>query len=177
LMTINVLDPIDVSFAVPEQNIGAVRSALQASKVDVHTNVADTEGQQRDLVGKLTFIDNTVDTTTGTIRLRARFDNHARVLWPGQFVTASLALQSDPNAIVVPASAIQHGPAGTYVYVVDAQSSAEQRAVQVVRTTEMDAMVIGVIDGEQVVTDGQSRLTSGSHVVVGNAERVAGSAK
>jgi multidrug efflux system membrane fusion protein len=177
LTTLNVLDPIDVSFAVPEQNIAPVRAALHAGKVDVHASVTDSEGGQRDLIGKLTFVDNAIDSATGTIRLRARFDNATRALWPGQFVTTSIALSSDPNAIVVPASAIQHGPAGTYVYVVDAQSNAEQRTVQVLRTTETDAMVIGVAVDEQVVTDGQSRLTSGSHVALSTPQRLVGAEK
>jgi membrane fusion protein, multidrug efflux system len=164
LTTLNVLDPIDISFAVPEQYVGSLRAALGGGTVEVHASTTDNEQKPLDLVGKLVFIDNSVDTTTGTIRLRARFENRTRALWPGQFVTTMLPLTNDPNSIVVPNAAIQHGPSGAYVFVVKSDSTAEQRAVQVLRTTDADAMVIGVESGETIVTDGQSRLEPGSKV-------------
>lgn len=166
LTTLNVLDPIDVTFAVPEQNIGSLRSLLRAGASVVHAATSDDQGKEIDLTGKLVFIDNAVDPATGTIRLRARFDNRNRALWPGQFVTTMLPLTNDPNSIVVPNVAVQHGPTGAYVFVVTNDMKAEQRTVQVLRATDSDSMVVGVTEGEQVVVDGQSRLSQGSRVTL-----------
>jgi multidrug efflux system membrane fusion protein len=173
LTTLNVLNPIDVSFAVPEQYVGSLRAALAADTVPVHAATTDSEQKPLDLVGKLVFIDNAVDTATGTIRLRARFDNRARALWPGQFVTTTLPLSNDPNSIVVPNAAIQHGPSGTYFFVVNNQATAELRTVQVLRTTDTDAIVVGIEAGETIVTDGQSRLAPGDKVALRSVQQLA----
>jgi multidrug efflux system membrane fusion protein len=115
--------------------------------------------------GVLTFIDNAVDTTTGTVQLKARFQNGDGMLWPGQFVATSLRLYVEDNALVVPAQSVLTGQRGTYVYVIDSASKADQRFVTVERTAGNVAVITdGLIDGERVVTDGQSRLTPGAPV-------------
>jgi multidrug efflux pump subunit AcrA (membrane-fusion protein) len=117
--------------------------------------------------GSLTFIDNQVDTTTGTVLLKATFGNGAGTLWPGQFVATTLRLFVEQNALVVPAQAVMTGQQGTYVYLVDASGTAQQRPVAVERTSANRAVIAsGLAEGDQVVTDGQSRLTPGSKVTV-----------
>ena len=176
LTTLNVLDPIDVTFAVPEQNIDSLRLARRAG-TEVRVTTADNTNaivsKHAEWVGKLTFIDNSVDAATGTIRLRARFDNSDRILWPGEFVTTTLPLSSEADSIVVPNVAIQQGPSGAYVFVIK-DSAAEQRSIQVLKTTETDSAVAGVAEGEQIVTDGQSRLNPGSTVSLQQRQRLAG---
>ena len=107
-----------------------------------------------------------MDSASGTIRLRAHVDNRERVLWPGQFVTVDLSLADEPAAPVVPSIAVQQGPDGPYVFVVDGSLVAEQRRIAVTRTADADALVTGVQPGEQVVVDGQSRLAPGTRVSI-----------
>jgi len=122
--------------------------------------------------GTLTFIDNAVDTTTGTVMLKASFPNQDGTLWPGQFAAVSMRLFIEPNALVVPAGAVVTGQEGTYVYVVDSTNAAQQRRVAVERTAGGLAVIsTGLKDGEQVVTSGQSRLTQGAAVTT--AQRTA----
>jgi len=122
--------------------------------------------------GTLTFIDNAVDTTTGTVMLKASFPNQDGTLWPGQFAAVSMRLFVEPNALVVPAGAVLTGQEGTYVYVVDSTNAAQQRRVAVERTAGGLAVIsTGLKDGEQVVTSGQSRLTQGAAVTT--AQRTA----
>ncbi len=116
--------------------------------------------------GNLLFIDNSVDTTTGTIRLWSIFQNEKRLLWPGQFVTVALNLVQEPNVIVVPSSAVQNGQQGQYVYVVKADNTVEVRTVTVQRTANNSSVVEGVEPGETVVTDGQLRLVPGAKVQI-----------
>ena len=121
-------------------------------------------------VGKLSFIDNAVDATTGTITLKALFPNQNRTLWPGQFVTVAVTLQQRPNAVVVPSQAVQTGQRGQYVYVVKEDRSVEMRPVKVGESVDQQSIIdSGVAPGETVVTDGQIRLTPKSHVEVKNA--------
>src|SRR5215471_10867875 len=125
--------------------------------------------------GRVTFIDNAVDNTTGTIKLKATFDNADHGLWPGQFLTVTLDLTTENDAIVVPAAAVQPSQAGQYVYVVKPDKSVELRNVVIVRQ-QGEQMVIaqGLAPGEEVVTEGQLRLTPGTHVTTGGAERSGG---
>src|SRR5262249_45273556 len=115
LVTINQIEPIYISFAIPEQQLADLKqtSSLQSLKVD-----SAPQGSAQHFQGRMTFIDNSVDLTTGTIKLKATFENGARVLWPGQFVDVSLTLKSQPNAIVVPTSALQTSQSGTFVYII-----------------------------------------------------------
>ena len=165
LTTLNVLDTVDVSFAVPEQNLAAIQQALAANSAKVIV-LPPAGSSSRALTGELSFIDNAIDRTSGTIRLRARFSNGEHVLWPGQFVAVDLALASEEAAIVVPAVAIAEGPEGSYVFVVKNDLAVEQRAVKVARLAGEDALVSGVQPGERVVVDGQSRLTPGARVSI-----------
>jgi multidrug efflux system membrane fusion protein len=117
--------------------------------------------------GTVTFVDNAMDNTTATIRLKATFANEKRRLWPGQFVNTVLTLTSERNAIVVPAEALQTGQNGQFVFVVKADGTVESRAVAVGRTVGgVTVIEKGVAEGETVVTDGQLRLIPGARVSV-----------
>lgn len=157
LVVLNQIRPVYVNFAVPEQVLPEVRRRQGASPLAAEAIDAGTGGTLA--AGRLVFIDNAVDPATGTIRLRAQFPNAQAALWPGQFVNVRLGLYRQPNAVVVPAQAVQTGPDGQYVYVIGADMAAEVRPVGVQRT-EGDIAVVaeGLSGGEKVVTKGQLRL-------------------
>jgi multidrug efflux system membrane fusion protein len=164
LVTINQIEPIYVSFAIPEQQLAELKqySNTKSLKVDVAP-----QGSTQHFQGWLTFIDNSVDLTTGTIKLKATFDNAAHVLWPGQFADVNLTLKSQPNAIVIPTAALQTSQNGTYVYVVDENLTAKQQPVKVGWNVGEDTVIAsGLQPGQRVVTDGQLRLTPGAKVDV-----------
>jgi len=156
LVVINQVRPIYVNFAVPEQNLPAVRKYQAQSPLRV--DVVATDPAMPAATGQLIFIDNAVDPSTGTIRLRAQFENADATLWPGQFVNVSVQLYEKPDAIVVPSQALQTGPEGQYVYVIGEDSLADVRKVTVERTEGDRAIVSGLKKGERVVTRGQLRL-------------------
>ncbi len=164
LVVINQISPIYVSFAVPEQYLGIIRKYMAADKLAVEALPSGaTDGAAS---GALAFVDNTVDATTGTVRLRATFPNKDKSLWPGQFVTASVTLNEQQNAIVVPSQAVQTGPKGQYVYVVKA-GTAQMREIAVERVDGAQSVIAkGLAAGEQVVTTGQSRLVPGIKVSI-----------
>ncbi len=163
LVSIQQMDPIQVGFAVPEQELGAVLAAHRKGAVRVRAAIPNATGGE--LVGELAFIDNQVDHSTGTIRLRGKFANADRRLWPGQFVQVTLELGLLPNAIVVPATAVQSSQSGSIVYVVKADHTVELRPVEVARTLEHDVVVgRGISVGDPVVTAGQLRLVPGAKV-------------
>jgi len=167
LLIINQVTPVYVQFSIPESQLGQVR---QRGGLGVPVAAAPQGGGTPIAAGKLTFIDNAVDTTTGTITLKALFANQDRALWPGQFVTVAMTLQERPNAVVVPSQAVQSGQRGQYVYVVKQDNSVEMRPVRVEEAVNQQAIIdSGVTPGETVVTDGQLRLTPKSHVDVKNA--------
>lgn len=170
IVTINQVNPIYVSFSVPEHFLAAIRTARGRGPLAVAAQRPDAAPGTEALTGQLTFIDNAVDPTTGTIRLRATHANAKGALWPGQFVNVSLNLGDEAGALVVPPEAVQTGPKGTFVYVIGADSTAAVREVQVARTTA-DAAVIGqgLEAGEHVVVDGASRLSAGAKVTVKGA--------
>jgi multidrug efflux system membrane fusion protein len=121
--------------------------------------VVPTDPQQKHPTGTLIFVDNAVDQSTGTIRLRAQFENQDAVLWPGQFVNVMLRLFEQPDALVVPSQAVQTGPEGQYVYVINDDMTADVRRVKVQRTDSERAIIEhGLAKGERVVTQGQLRL-------------------
>lgn len=164
LVVLNQMAPIYVTFSVPGKSLDSIRRFQRTAPLKVTarlTGVTDAET----VSGRLTFVDNTVDAQTGTIRLKATFQNGDRSLWPGQFVDVSLLLTTETHAVVVPSLAVQAGQQGPFVFVIDAQSQAEMRPVTVARI-EGDESVIasGITPGEVVVTDGQLRLTPGVHV-------------
>ncbi len=174
LITINQVEPIYVSFTVPQQQLPAIKRYMAAGPLAVR---ALPQGEREPFAGTVTFIDNAVDQTTGTIRLKATFPNKDHHLWPGQFVNVQLTLTVEPNAIVVPSQALQSGQQGSqFVFVVKADSTVENRPVTVARTQGSETVVSkGLSAGEKVVIDGQPRLVNGSKVDVRNA-RAAGPA-
>jgi len=166
LVVINQVRPIYVNFAVPEQSLPEVRKHMAAGPLAVE--VLPAEAQQAAPSGTLIFVDNAVDPSTGTIRLRAQFDNADSALWPGQFVSVSLRLFEQADALVVPAQAVQSGPEGQYVYVIGEDMTAEMRRVTVQRTDGERAIVAkGLAKGERVVTRGQLRLGPKVRVQIG----------
>jgi multidrug efflux system membrane fusion protein len=174
LLTVNQIHPIYVAFAVPEQYLPEIRRALRDRALKVTAAFQGMDGAPPD--GELTFIDNSVDTTTGTIQLRATFPNEDNRLWPGQFVQVSLTLSELTNAVVVPSQAVQTGQIGEFVYVVKPDQTVEQRPVTIGITHQgLTVVRTGLPAGETVVTDGQLRLAPGIKVSVKNPE-IAGTA-
>ena len=159
---INQVRPIYVNFAVTEQSLSDVRQYMARGPLEVE--VLPTDLQQQHPRGRLIFVDNAVDPSTGTIRLRAQFDNAEAALWPGQFVNVSLQLYEQADALIVPTQAVQTGPEGEYVYVINAEMTAELRRVKVQRTDGDRAIIAqGVVKGEQV---GRGQLRLGPKVKV-----------
>jgi len=165
LVTITQLRPIYVALTVPEQYLADLRTAMAEGPVPV---VVTVPSQPRaPITGALTFIDNQVDTATGTISLKAKFPNEDDRLWPGQFVNVTLTLGMQENAVVVPSAAIQVGPNGPYVFVIRQDSTVELRLVKPDRVVGGTTVVAeGVAAGERVVVDGQLRLGNGTRVTV-----------
>ncbi len=165
LVVINQITPIDVSFSVPEQFLPEIRKHMASKKLQVEASFPQSDEHPEK--GTITFVDNAVDTSTGTIRLKGAFANRERKLWPGQFVNVVLTLTEEPNVIVVPSQAIQTGQEGQYVFVVKPDLTVESRQVVVGRTVNGETVVQkGLQADERVVTDGQLRLYPGAKVEV-----------
>lgn len=165
LVVINQLSPINVSFAIPEAQLGELKRYMARGSVPVTITSADLGNTQA--TGRVSFIDNAVDATTGTIRVKATFDNADHRLWPGQYVNVALTLVTERGAIVVPAAAVQRSQDGQYVYVVKDDQTAEMRPVQVRRTIGGESIIAdGVKADEVVVTDGHLRVIPGGKVAV-----------
>jgi multidrug efflux system membrane fusion protein len=165
LVTITQATPIYVTFAVPEGELAKVNRARAAGPVRVEAALPSDETHP--VAGVLSFVDNAVDSTTGTIRLKATYDNPERRLWPGQFVKVVLTTGVEADALVVPAQAIQTGQDGPYVYVVKADMTVEPRPVKTGPSSEgVVSVAKGLAVGERVVTDGQLRLFPGAKVEV-----------
>ena len=168
LVVINQVRPIYVNFAVPERSLPEVRKYRAAGPLTVETL---PDPGLPPAQGKLIFVDNAVDPSTGTIRLRAEFANADAALWPGQFVNVSLRLTEQVDALLVPSTAVQNGPAGQYVYVVGPDLVADLRKITVLRTDgERTIVATGLQKGERVVTRGQLRLGPKTRVQVGKPE-------
>lgn len=170
LVVINQLSPIAVSFAVPQQYLDDIRRFSAARRLDVTIRPTDDSAAQ--MSGTLTFLNNQVDTATGTIQLKATFPNGDHRLWPGEFVTVRLILSVQPHVLIIPSQAVMTGQAGTFVYVVNPDRSATTLPIQVGRAVDDDVVVLsGLQVGQQVVTDGQLRLVPGARVEIkGEAE-------
>jgi multidrug efflux system membrane fusion protein len=175
LVVINQMAPIYVTFAVSGKLLDDIRRFHRAHPLRVEVQTTEGENQSTE-TGQLTFIDNAVDPQTGTIRLKATFDNKDRALWPGEFVQTTLFLSAEPHAIVVPSIAVQPGQQGTYVWVVD-QGQAQMRPVTVARVQGDESAVTGIKAGEVVVTDGQLRLTPGARIATRAGGRATGTAE
>jgi multidrug efflux system membrane fusion protein len=165
MVVINQIQPIYVSFSVPEQALADIKKYQAAGSIRVQATARGQEGAPA--TGDLTFVNNTVDPTTGTIQLKSTFPNRQGVLWPGQFVDVILVLTVQPDVVVVPSRAIQTGQHGQYVYVMRPDSTVESRPVTAGRTLDGETAVPkGLQPGEKVVTDGQLRLAPGMRVQV-----------
>jgi multidrug efflux system membrane fusion protein len=165
LVVINQTKPIYVSFAVPETQLPDIKRYMAQGTLQVAAVIPNDNGAPEQ--GTLTFVDNAVDTATGTVKLKATFANDQQRLWPGQFVNVALTLATEPNAIVVPSAAVQTGQEGRYVFAVKPDQTVEMRTVEVQRTAgEKSIIARGLSAGETVVTDGQLRLRPGSKIRV-----------
>lgn len=163
MVSVDQINPIYVGFSIPEQSLNQVK--VRAGEKNLPVTIKTRETPPMNLTGQVNFLENTVDTTTGTIRLKAVFQNQNR-LWPGQFVDVMLTLANEPNAVVIPSQAIQSGQQGDYVYI--AQSGkAHMRSIVVDRIVDNLAVVrTGVSPGERIVVDGQFQLTADSPIKV-----------
>ncbi len=165
LVQLNQINPIYVTFSVPEAHLDEVRRYFSGGQLKV---MAFPKGQAANpAAGRLTFIDNGVDTTTGTFKLKGTFQNQDRRLWPGEFVDVALELSTQKNATVVPTKAIQTGQQGEYVYVVGTESKAESRSVKTSGTYQNLTLILdGLRPGERVIVDGQLRVVPNAKVNV-----------
>jgi len=165
LVVITQMRPVSVVFTLPEQNLESIRS--ESDKAPLQVVAVARDNQTTLAVGSLAVIDNQIDPSTGTIRLKATFSNDDLKLWPGQFVNVRLRVAIRKAATVVPAQAVQYGPAGTFLFVVNADSEAELRSLKVARIEGGLALLeSGLQPGERIVLDGQFRLQPGSKVRV-----------
>jgi membrane fusion protein, multidrug efflux system len=156
-------DPIYVSFAVPEEVLPAIRKGMAVGPLDVR--VMPSAPDEAPVHGVLTLVENTVDASNHTIRLRATFPNKDQRLWPGQYAEVVLTIAHEPNCIVVPSEAVQTGQNNSqFIYVVRPDQTVEARPITVTRAMDSDTVVEGVRAGEVVVTDGQLRLVPGARV-------------
>lgn len=163
LLLITQMHPIAVIFTLPEDQLAIVSQHMRKGALEVDAYSRDD--QTKLASGKLLTIDNQIDATTGTAKLKAVFTNEEQALWPNQFVNCRLLLEVEKNSVVIPAAAIQRGPSGTYVFTVKPDKTAEMRPVTVALMQGNFAGISqGLTPGELVVTDGQDKLQAGSHV-------------
>jgi multidrug efflux system membrane fusion protein len=168
IVVVTQVQPISVIFTLPEETLGSVAKALAAGKVPVTTLTRDG-GTALDQ-GTLTLIDNQIDQSTGTIRLKATFANAQNTLWPGQYVTARVRVGIDHDVRLLPTSAVQIGPDGPFTYVVKPDSSVEVRRLKIAEPNgATTAVTAGIEPGERVVTSNQYRLQPGAHVRLASA--------
>ena len=163
LVVITQLHPISVLFTLPEQTLNEIQKEMSSNAVTVLAVDRDNTTQLGE--GKLAVVDNEIDITTGTIRLKATFANDDLRLWPGEFVNARLLLATRKGGLTVPASAVQRGPDGSYIFVIKDDQSVEVRPVKVAQIEKGEALIDeGLKPNENIVVDGQYRLQIGSHV-------------
>ena len=175
LVTITEVKPIFVSFTLPQETLDDVRENHKGSPLVVYAYSGD--GKKQLAEGKLTLIDNSIDQSTGTVHLKARFDNDDERLWPGQFVSLRVVLSTRRNIATVPSQTVQDGPDGHYAYIIKPDNTVERRAVEVASIQDGIAVVTkGLTAGERVVVDGQYRLTNGARVTPQASSTPAGAA-
>lgn len=171
LVVINQIQPILVRFSVPQSQFPDIQRYYRSGNA-LQVRATPSEGTGIPIDGSLAFVDNNVDSTTGTVLLKARFSNPEGTIWPGQYMSIGLQLYVDPNALTLPAPAVLTGQQGTYVYTIDTAQTARQTPVQVARTVDTVAVIAsGLREGDRVVVDGQSRLIPGSKVSIKGAAR------
>ena len=172
IVTITEIDPIAVIFMLPQQRLPDVQKA--AARGPVRVEAMNADGRTMIADGTLDVIDNQIDPTTGTIRMKARFANPGRALWPGQFVNVRIKVDTLQNEVAVPTVAVQRGPAGTFVWLVDANGSAVVRPVQAgLQTETLTVIAKGLEGGERVVTSGFARISEGARLEVRDAPAAA----
>src|SRR4051812_4037718 len=170
LVITNQITPIYVTFGVPEPMLPDLKRYMAQGALRVEARAPTDDSSPA--VGRITFVDNAVDQTTGTIKVKATFSNENRRLWPGQFLNVVVRLTTIPQALVVPSTAVQTGPQGQYVYVVKGVKTADLRPVTVERTAGDQTVVkTGIAAGETVVTDGQLRLLPGSRITIKGGQK------
>ncbi|NKI93644.1 efflux RND transporter periplasmic adaptor subunit [Rhizobacter sp. SG703] len=169
LVTLTQIDPIAVGFNLPQRNLGEALRNLQSGRGVVTAVLPEGRGT---LTGKLQFVDNNIDASSGTVKVKAVFDNKQQTLWPGAFVSVRLVVETLKDATVVPQASLIQGPRGNIVYVVDDGNKAVARPIVVVQAAGTEAVVTGVKPGERVVVDGRQNLRPGAPV----AERAASGA-
>lgn len=163
LVVINQIDPITVLFTLPEENVQRIGAAAGGKPLPVTAFTRD--GGTELATGDLVLLNNTVDTTTGTVQLKGRFANPKHVLWPGQYVNMRLKLETLRGAITVPSAAVQRGQNGTFVYIVRTDGSASMQMVDIGQAQDgVTVIEKGLVANERVVVDGQSKLKPGAHV-------------
>jgi multidrug efflux system membrane fusion protein len=172
LVVINQINPINVTFAVPEQHLADLKRHMAGGTLKVDARFPSDEGRPEQ--GTLAFVDNAVDRSTGTIKLKAEFTNQERRLWPGQFVNIALTLATQADAVVIPSEAVQVGQEGQHVFVVKEDKRVDVRPVTMGQTNEGEAIITkGLAAGEQVVREGQFLLGPGSRIEVKDPSKVA----
>jgi membrane fusion protein, multidrug efflux system len=165
LVVINQVSPISVTFAIPEARLPELKKYMAGGALRVTANPPNDD--LAPAVGRISFVDNSVDATTGTIKIKGTFPNTDRRLWPGQYVNVIVTLTTDPDAVVVPSAAVQAGQQGPFVFVVSAEQKVDMRPVTVGRSSGSETVIeSGVKPGETVVLDGHLRLVPGSRVSV-----------
>lgn len=170
LAVVNQIRPIDVTFAVPEQHLAEIRRRMAEGPLRVTATASREGGGAEPLRGTLSFVDNAVDLSTGTVLLKALFPNEGETLWPGQFVDVRLTLSVTHDAVVAPAQAISTGQQGPYAFVVKPDGTVDLRPVLVARRSgDLAVIERGLRPGDRVVTDGQLRLAAGTRVAVQDA--------
>ncbi len=172
LVVVAQLRPISVLFTLPEQNLGDIHKQVKPGE-DFTVVAVDRDNQTVIDEGKLSVINNEIDTTTGTIQLKATFPNEKFQLWPGEFVNARLHLTTQKGGLVVPTSVIQRGPNGPYAFVIRPDDTVEIRPVKVSTSDKDETLVVsGLQVGERVVVDGQYKLQAGSHIKLGESSGI-----
>ena len=169
IVVVTQLDPIAVLFTLPQDDLAAVSTEM--AKGTLVVDAMSREGDKKLSSGKLTVIDNQINTTTATIRLKATFENPNRILWPNAFVKARITLSTRKGAIVVPAPAVQRGPQGIFAYVAAPDKTAQMRPIEVdITVGDLTIVTKGLQPGEQVVTDGQAQLRPGAKIAPRGAD-------
>jgi multidrug efflux system membrane fusion protein len=169
IVYITQVRPLAAQFSLPQQQIARVNAAFEKGPLQV--DVFGNDGRTVVETGKLEGIDNQVDQTTGTVKLKAVFPNEKLTLWPGQFVNVRIKIDTLSDAIVVPTSSVQRGPAGTYAYVIGANNVVNAKPISVTQQTDVEAVIgTGLTTGDRVVTTGFANLAEGSRVIIGRDE-------
>jgi multidrug efflux system membrane fusion protein len=175
IVVITQVQPITCIFTLPEDVLPRVTAAMSAGPVSV--TAVSRDGQSELDHGQVALIDNQIDQSTGTIRIKARFPNAHNTLWPGEFVMIRMLVQTDHNALTIPSTAVQRGPSGAFTYVIKSDATAEARPISIGDDLEGKTLVTsGLTAGEQVVTSNQYRVQPGTHLVVPKPAGAAGPA-